>query len=306
MFGKGVYFATDSSKSAQEMYTKGSNCLLLCDVLLGKPCTVEGLDSKHPLSKYVKQSRKGRPYLDVDEAAMQKSGFDSVFAPRGTRDKSGVQFDEMIVYNPSQALPRYIIHFGDKQAEWSLPVEAHCGCTVKKLKRDDPLLSEVSKECEEFNMACAQFLRLLGCQAEVLEVDIYDSLPVQARYNAKKNEFHGAQKPTKEVWVFHGTALENIEKICRDGFQIGGQGVRCANGAAYGRGVYTATGPNTPVQYAKMGGSRAIILCKSMPGATKGSTEQDGGDSWKRSTSDWMIFKTAEQLLPKYVVYFDV
>ena len=153
-------------------------------------------------------------------------------------------------------------------------------------------------------MACAQFLRLLGSQAEVLEVDIYDSLAVQARYMAKIDEFQGAKKPTKEVWVFHGTSPENIEKICRNGFKIGGQGVPISNGAAYGRGVYTATGPNTPVQYARRGGSDAIILCKSLPGATKGSTEKDGGDSWKASNSDWMIFKTVEQLLPKYVVHF--
>jgi len=33
MYGQGIYFATDSSKSAQEIYTKGSNKLLLCDVL---------------------------------------------------------------------------------------------------------------------------------------------------------------------------------------------------------------------------------------------------------------------------------
>jgi hypothetical protein len=176
------------------------------------------------------------------------------------------------------------------------------GCTVRKLKKDDPLLLEVSKECEEFNMACAQFLRLLGSKAEVLQVDIYDSLAVQARYMAKIDEFKGAKKPTKEVWVFHGTSPENIEKICRDGFKIGGQGVPIVNGAVYGRGVYTATGPNTPVQYAKKGDS--IILCKSLPGMTKGSTDKDGGDSWTPPKSDWMIFKTVEQLLPKYVVYF--
>ncbi len=151
-------------------------------------------------------------------------------------------------------------------------------------------------------MACAQFLRLLGSKAEVLQVDIYDSLAVQARYMAKIDEFTGAKKPTKEVWVFHGTSPENIEKICRDGFKIGGQGVPIVNGAVYGRGVYTATGPNTPVQYAKKGDS--IILCKSLPGMTKGSTDKDGGDSWTPPKSDWMIFKTVEQLLPKYVVYF--
>ena len=59
MFGQGVYFATDSSKSAQNLYTKGSNCLLLCDVLMGTTCTVPGLEAKHPLAKHVQKSSKG-------------------------------------------------------------------------------------------------------------------------------------------------------------------------------------------------------------------------------------------------------
>lgn len=41
MFGCGIYFAVDSSKSAQTIYTKGSNTLLLCDVWLGKTHTYE-------------------------------------------------------------------------------------------------------------------------------------------------------------------------------------------------------------------------------------------------------------------------
>jgi Poly(ADP-ribose) polymerase catalytic domain len=36
MFGRGIYFATDSTKSAQEIYTKGTNTIILCDVWLGK------------------------------------------------------------------------------------------------------------------------------------------------------------------------------------------------------------------------------------------------------------------------------
>ncbi len=40
MFGCGIYFATDSSKSAREIYTRGTNKLLLCEVLLGKHKTV--------------------------------------------------------------------------------------------------------------------------------------------------------------------------------------------------------------------------------------------------------------------------
>ena len=112
IFGRGIYFESDSSKSAQEMYTKGSKALILCDVLLGHACVVPGLTAQHALSKYVKTSKTGRPFLDVDEKKIRKEGFDSVYAPRDTRANAGVLFDEMIVYNPSQAIPRYVIHFG--------------------------------------------------------------------------------------------------------------------------------------------------------------------------------------------------
>eukprot|EP00095_Tigriopus_kingsejongensis_P009491 maker-scaffold661_size154698-snap-gene-0.22 protein:Tk09491 transcript:maker-scaffold661_size154698-snap-gene-0.22-mRNA-1 annotation:"predicted protein" len=37
MYGQGIYFATDSSKSARDIYTKGSNKLLLCNVLGSQP-----------------------------------------------------------------------------------------------------------------------------------------------------------------------------------------------------------------------------------------------------------------------------
>ena len=55
MYGFGIYFASDSSKSAQEMYVKGSNKLLLCEVLLGKSLTVECAQNKMTLAKLKKR-----------------------------------------------------------------------------------------------------------------------------------------------------------------------------------------------------------------------------------------------------------
>ena len=93
MYGQGIYFATDSSKSAQEIYTKGSNKLLLCDVLLGK-------------SKAVNQASP-----ELDYATLRKEKFDSVFAPRDTKSTGGVANDEFVIFDPDQALPKYIIHY---------------------------------------------------------------------------------------------------------------------------------------------------------------------------------------------------
>ncbi len=85
MFGPGIYFSTDSSKSARNIYTRGSEKLLLCEVLLGRSKRVERAD----------------PDLTLER--IRREGFDSVFAPRGTDDTGGVMNDEFAVFDPAQA-----------------------------------------------------------------------------------------------------------------------------------------------------------------------------------------------------------
>jgi len=306
MFGRGVYFAPDSSKSAQEIYTKGSKALILSDVLLGSVCTVPGLEARHPLSKHVKKSKKGRFFLDVDEDKVKLEGFDSVYAPRDTRSKAGVKFDEMIVYNPSQAMPRYIVHFGSIHStrEWQTKT-CHVGKATKREIKAIDIGSDISREADEYSMAVGHFWRLLGPQhphPKVKQVDVYQSATVQSAYEKKKSEFSAADKPIDEIWVFHGTPDEaNIERICGDGFRVGGQGVDIAHGDAHGRGVYTAKGPSTPMGYGK---GKTVILCKALPGRRGKKIEEH--DSWtpQNPASDWVIFKTGEQLLPVYVLHF--
>ena len=78
--------------------------------------------------------------------------------------------------------------------------------------------------------------------------------------------------------------------------------VPVANGSAYGHGVYTATGPNTPMGYANAGNAgNRVILAKALEGV-KGRQEVD--DCWAPK-DDWLVFKTGEQLIPKYVVHFE-
>lgn len=93
MYGQGIYFATDSSKSAREIYTQGSNKLLLCNVLIGKSLKLNKSDNQMTYKK------------------LRSLGYDSVFAPRDTVDTGGVQNDEFVIFDPRQAVVRYIIHF---------------------------------------------------------------------------------------------------------------------------------------------------------------------------------------------------
>ena len=93
MYGPGIYFSTDSSKSARKIYTRGGDQLLLCQVLLGRSKVVKMADHSLNLQK------------------LHQEGYDSVFAPRGTKDSGGVENDEFVIFDPDQALPRYIIHY---------------------------------------------------------------------------------------------------------------------------------------------------------------------------------------------------
>jgi len=155
-----------------------------------------------------------------------------------------------------------------------------------------------TRELAEFNFACAQLLKLLGSTStsiHVQQVDVYESQLVENAYLKKKS----SMPLSRELWVFHGTDTKNIGPIMSGGLKVGGQdtGIRVANGSYHGKGVYTATSPKTPMQFARSGNKR-LILAKALEGV-KGT--RDTSDCWAPQ-QDWLVFKTGDQLLPKYVV----
>jgi hypothetical protein len=141
----------------------------------------------------------------------------------------------------------------------------------------------------EFYNACGHFSRLLGRKISVVtQVDVIE---FGSKHQVKVN-FNATKKATgaKEVYVFHGTRDVNVKSIITEGFKVGGAGVPIANGAAYGNGVYTATGPSTPMGYTH--GANKIFLARGLV------LNSD------ISVNDWIIFKSGKQLLPCYVVHF--
>lgn len=105
MYGRGVYFATDSSKSAQ--YSVDQTKLLLCEVALGKAMVVAS--ANHSL----------------DFETVCAAGFDSVYAPRNTKSTAGVLFDEFVVYHRDQAIPRYCVTYTEEKLSPSADPEDH-------------------------------------------------------------------------------------------------------------------------------------------------------------------------------------
>ena len=94
MFGDGLYFSDQSSKSLNYSYgywdggNRDNNCFMfLADVSMGKSYTPSGPTSSIP------------------------KGYDSTFAKA---QKSGVMNNEMIVYDVNQANLRYLCEFSDR------------------------------------------------------------------------------------------------------------------------------------------------------------------------------------------------
>ena len=142
-------------------------------------------------------------------------------------------------------------------------------------------------------------------QVNIVSVDYYgyERSALQTSYDAQRALFVQANKPDNEIWVFHGTKTQQaIESIMTGGFKVGGQnGHPVACGTAYGQGVYSATGPDTPMGYGSA--TKAVILAKALPGACRGAHQNGGGDSWKPK-GDWCIFAKRDQVLPCFVIHF--
>jgi hypothetical protein len=179
------------------------------------------------------------------------------------------------------------------------------GTMKHEINREDLQSGADTREQDEFNFASGQMLRLQpdgdARDIRVRKVVVYENPFVAALYDSKQSSMiqTGA---CRELWVFHGTAEQNIEAIMSKGFKVGGDTIEISNGAVHGKGVYTATGPNTPCAYSNQAGGNAVILSKALEG-TKGTKERD--DCWAPSRDqDWLVFKSGEQLLPKYAVYW--
>ncbi|XP_049888598.1 poly [ADP-ribose] polymerase 2 [Epinephelus moara] len=118
MFGKGIYFADMSSKSANYCFANQNNhvgLLLLCEVALGD--SNELLDADYEANNLPtgKHSTKGLGQTGPDPK--NSVNLDGVTVPMGPGVKTGVGrnncysllYNEFIVYNPAQVRMRYLL-----------------------------------------------------------------------------------------------------------------------------------------------------------------------------------------------------
>lgn len=179
---------------------------------------------------------------------------------------------------------------------------------IYAIETEDVLDGIDTPENKEYNFAMGQFLKL-GNKKKIVRVDVYRNEKLTKHFEEKKLEFQNSNKSTDACWVFHGTEKRNVSSIFDEGFKVGGiNGHSIKHGSAYGRGVYTAIGPQTPELYSK--NSKQLILSKGLLGKYQsnqrsGKTKTGQIDSWSpKSKKDWRIFKDSAQLLPLYVIHY--
>lgn len=142
---------------------------------------------------------------------------------------------------------------------------------------------------------------------------------LEERYKIKKLQMEkecGSRAGINECYIWHGSAEANYNPIMQDGLLVGGVDkvpggnaiLPIGQGKAYGYGVYSATTPNTPIGYAK--GGKSIMCCLAMKGNNSTATINDPSQLTNGKThshacnTDWVIFFTKEQILPRYLIEF--
>ena len=299
MYGAGVYFATDSSKSAQERYTKGSKKLLLCKVLLGKSLNLIKSDRTMNLQK------------------LCLKGYDSIYAPRHT----AVQNDEYVVFNPDQALPMYIIHYDYNkvpalQATPSLSTNKQKMTKIRvKPSRNqnpaDPQQANFMKVEAMFYRLQNIYRQIKGCYnpKEIKSVDFIlypNTEPIKARFDNKKKTL-AARNLTEEIYAFHGTRSQNVDNILKTNLD---PRRAPAHGLVYGWGCYFSEFPDFSLNYGD-----GLILFRVLPGReyldeTNDSTWAAKGYHSKkvRATADryaeQIIIQDSGQFLPFCIYHF--
>ena len=294
MYGQGIYFATDSSKSARSIYTKGSQKLLLCQVILGNSMTVDKADNT------------------LNKKKLQSNKCDSVYAPRGTE----VMNDEFVIFDPDQALPQYIIHFSSTNnfvppSPTSLTTQPFF---TKPMKASRAVNFQDPFEMY-YNFAESHFRRMAAKshlqQVTISSIDIVINKDLEDKFEATKQKFKSQGISDQEILAYHGTASTNIDSILKSNLQL------CfAKRQLYGKGNYFSEFPAVSLGYGD-----GLLLCRILPGKEyvdssncdipKGynskkvlrSQPTGGSAAAANASGDMIIIENSDQILPFFVIH---
>ena len=306
MFGQGIYFTSDSSNSAQNIYTQGSQKLLLCQIILGRSKEVYKAD------------------YSLNKRKLQSERFDSVYARRG----STVKNDEFVIFDPDQALPQYIIHFSNADVPPSpSTLEIQEAFVVKRMTPlrtvdiKDPFQMYYSWADSHFRrMAASSKPPLSKEKANISSIDIVINKDLEEKFEATRKKFQNQSISDQEILAYHGTDKRNIDSILKHNLQLS-----YAKRQVYGKGNYFSEFPSISLGYGD-----GLLLCRILPGkefvdASSSNipegfnskkvllnaqhTHFSGATATKTSSSstdvsgEMIIIENSDQILPFFVIH---
>mmetsp|Transcript_24826 Transcript_24826/g.40188 ORF Transcript_24826/g.40188 Transcript_24826/m.40188 type:complete len:1222 (+) Transcript_24826:1-3666(+) len=302
LFGTGVHLASSVCGALQwHKHRNGSSAkFLLCRGHFGnvKTVTSAGLS--------------GEPIGDLQHRKQQE--YDSIVLLQGGQSfQDSIPFDR-VVYEKHLVLPLYIVEVErvgrnlDGLSKFfsisSMPSR------TQEVSINESRLTQVPQSSLDYTVNyLLYFFRNQSSNLTIHKIQLLGrNDKVVSKYIEKKKELEAAKADTTEHFAFHGTAEENLEKIVKDGFKVGGRdGVGVANGTAHGFGVYTASSPDISKDYAR--GCTAMLLLKTLPGNSS-PTSWAGGHQLPATCHSYSpgpsirIYFDSAQILPMAIVYF--
>jgi hypothetical protein len=234
------------------------------------------------------------------------------------------------VYNPALVLPRFIVHF--RRVPLPSPTAVPRDTTrLPKHVEGDVRWYDITREqalnpgmggfdwlVSDFHFASSIFHTLSGgtTNVEVTKVTVCVNPRLDAAFVAAQRQLHARDLPSAETGAFHGTNVDNIRAIQRDGFLIGGLGSgTIANGTAMGYGVYVGTTADVSMRYVR--GESCMLVVRALPGKTSQSpltlsdcsiddrAVRDGvAQSYRNTNPGAIVLASPVLVLPRYAVHW--
>jgi len=115
---------------------------------------------------------------------------------------------------------------------------------------------------------------------------------------------------TKPILCFHGTGEANINKIIVTNFDVSKVG-SSTDAGYYGAGIYFSEFPSLSMSYTR--GALKFLLCQVLvgqtyvcPGLIMGAKKKEGYDSHQSPDKSEIVIFDSDQILPYYIVHFQM
>jgi hypothetical protein len=209
---------------------------------------------------------------------LRKKGYDSVFAPRGSKTSNGVMNDEFVIYDPDQAIVEYIVHYSlGSSTTPTLPAmmprssttqvskkEVFTKVALRSIKYTDPLFMAALHAEGHFYKMTSKSIQ----QKTVKSVTVIQNSKLLNAFDAKKKEFKKNKIPSDPIYAHHGTVDSPtiMDNILKDNFDM-----KFAKRQAHGPGHYFSEYSDVSLNYGP-----GLIFCQLL----SGKEFQGGSQTW--------------------------